>query len=262
MLTEERLQTIQDMVERRKSASIQELVEELDISESTVRRDLALLDQQGRVSKVRGGAMACDSHYSTEDAPVASRRDLNLGEKQAIARYAASLIRPHDFIYLDAGTTTELLIDYLTEKNVVFVTNALSHARKLSQRGYTAYIPGGEFKAATEAVVGEEAMESLRKYNFTKGFWGTNGISVKGGFSTPDVKEANVKKTAMEHCAECYVLCDSSKFSQISCVKFNEIANAVIITTENTKEILGDEYYEYEAAGDIRIARTAGRKLH
>lgn len=262
MLTEERLQTIQNMVERRKSASIQELVDELDISESTVRRDLTLLHQQGRISKVRGGAMACSSRYSAQDDPVSSRRDRNLEEKKAIARYAASLIRPHDFIFLDAGTSTELIIDYLSEQNVVFVTNALAHARKLTQMGYTTFIPGGEFKAATEAVVGEEAVESLRKYNFTKGFWGTNGVSPEGGFSTPDVKEAMLKKTAMEHCAECFVLCDSSKFSQYSCVKFGEIANAVIITTEFTREILGDEFHNYETGGKIRLAGTAGGLLH
>lgn len=255
MLTEERLQTIQNMVERRKSASIQELVDELDISESTVRRDLTLLDQQGRISKVRGGAMACGSHYSTEDDSVTSRRDRNLKEKQSIACYAASLIQPHDFIYLDAGTTTELIIDYLEEKDVVFVTNALSHARKLSMLGYTTYILGGEFKATTEAVVGDEAVQSLHKYNFTKGFWGTNGVSLRGGFATPDVKEAVIKKTAMENCSECFVLCDSSKFSQISCVKFSEIANAVIITTELTKEILGDEYNDYESVGNFRIVK-------
>lgn len=254
MLTEERLQIIQNLVERRKSASIQELVDELDISESTVRRDLALLHQQGRISKVRGGAMACGGYYNTEDDTVSSRRDRNLKEKQQIAQYAASLIRPHDFIYLDAGTTTERIIDYLMEKDAIFVTNALTHARKLSQLGYTTYIPGGEFKATTEAVIGDEAVESLRKYNFTKGFWGTNSVSLKGGFATPDVREAMVKKTSMENCAECYVLCDSSKFSQISCVKFNEIANAVIITTELTKEMLGNEYNDYEAGGNIRLA--------
>lgn len=257
MLTEERLQTIQNMVERRKSASIQELVDELNISESTVRRDLALLHQQGRISKVRGGAMACGSHYSTEDDTVSSRRDRNLEEKQLIARYAASLVRPHDFIYLDAGTTTELIIDYLTERNVVFVTNALTHARKLSQLGYITYIPGGELKATTEAVVGDEAVESLRKYNFTKGFWGTNGVSLASGFSTPDIREAMIKKTSMKNCEECYILCDSSKFSQISCVKFNEIANAVIITTELTKEMLGDEYNDYEEAGNITVAKDS-----
>ena len=54
----------------------------------------------------------------------------------------------------------------------------------------------------------------------------------KVGFTTPDVKEAMVKKTAMEHCAKRYVLCDTSKFSQISSVKFADFANAFIITTE------------------------------
>ena len=71
------------------------------------------------------------------------------------------------------------------------------------------------------------------------------------------VKEAIMKKTAMEHCAERFVLCDSSKFSQYSCVKFGEIANAVIITTEFTKEILGDEFYDYETGGKIRLAAAA-----
>lgn len=251
MLTEERLQAIQNMVELRKSASIQELVDALNISESTVRRDLALLDQQGRISKVRGGAMAKGGVYMTQDDTVSSRRDQNLHEKQEIARYAASLIRPHDFVYLDAGTTTELMIDCLTEKAAVFVTNAVAHARKLSQKGYTTYIPGGEFKATTEAIVGGEAVESLQKYNFTKGFWGTNGINCKRGFSTPDAKEALVKKTSMQHCAECYILCDSSKFSQISCVKFGEFTNAVIITTERIKEVLGEEYPEYAVCKNV-----------
>ena len=75
------------------------------------------------------------------------------------------------------------------------------------------------------------------KYNFTKGFWGTNGVHQKLGFSTPDVKEAKVKQTAMEHCAERYVLTDPSKFSQISCVKFGEFANACIITTQAPDEL-------------------------
>lgn len=65
-----------------------------------------------------------------------------------------------------------------------------------------------------------------------------------------------IKKTAMENCSECFVLCDSSKFSQISCVKFSEIANAVIITTELTKEILGDEYNDYESVGSFMLAKN------
>lgn len=122
------------------------------------------------------------------------------------------------------------------------MTNAVGHAKKLSEAGYTTYLLGGEFKATTEAVVGDEAVESLKKYNFTKGFFGVNGVSPEYGFSTPDVKEAMVKKTAMASSAKRFALCDASKFSQISCVKFADFTNAVIITTE----VEGKEYARFK----------------
>ncbi len=236
MLTEERLQAILQLLEERGSVSTQELMDTLDISESTARRDLTLLDEQHRLIKVRGGAMEYTGVYQTREEPVSQKKTMHLEEKREIAKYAASLIQPDDFVYLDAGTTTELVIDYLTEKKVTFVTNAVSHARKLSAAGYTTYVPGGEFKATTEAIVGDEAVESLSKYNFTKGFWGVNGIHPTLGYTTPDVKEAKVKKISMEHCADRYILSDPSKFSQISCVKFSDFANACIITTEVSDE--------------------------
>lgn len=232
MLTEERLQEIWRIVTEKGSVSIQQLMDELNISESTARRDLTILDEQGRLQKVRGGAMVLGDAYSTKEDSVVQKKDKNLAEKREIARYAASLIEEDDFVYLDAGTTTELMIEYLKTKNTVFVTNAVTHARKLSQAGYTTFILGGEMKSTTEAIVGDEAVQSLSKYNFTKGFWGVNGIHPKNGFSTPDVKEANVKRTAMEHCARRYILGDASKFSQISCVKFGDFANACIITSK------------------------------
>lgn len=236
MLTEERLQKILELVEVNKSVSIQMLMDKLGISESTARRDLKMLDEKGKLDKVRGGAIVKDSTYSTKDDTVSHRKLKNPKEKRMIAKYAASLIEPNDFVYLDAGTTTEFVIDYLTEKNAVFVTNAVSHAKKLSEAGYQTYILGGEFKVATEAIVGDEAVASLQKYNFTKGFFGTNGVSLHAGFSTPDLKEAMVKKNAMMQSAKCFILSDQSKFSQISCVKFSDFANADIITTEVAAE--------------------------
>ena len=235
MLTEERLQGIERIVKEKGSASIPELMERMGISESTARRDLTLLDKQGRLQKVRGGAMIIGDVYSTKEDTVLQKKDRNLEEKVEIAKYAASLIEPNDFVYLDAGTTTELMIDYLTEKDITFVTNAVSHARKLSMAGYTTYILGGEFKATTEAIVGDEAIESLQKYNFTKGFWGANGISMQRGFSTPELKEALVKKRSMENCRECYILADDSKFNQISSVTFAPFESAKVITTGLTK---------------------------
>lgn len=100
-------------------------------------------------------------------------------------------------MYIDAGTTTELMIDFLTEKGAVYITNGISHARKLMNAGYRVFLLGGEMKAVTEAIIGEDALENLEKYNFTKGFFGTNGVDLEKGFTTPDPKEAAVKK---KHC--------------------------------------------------------------
>ena len=233
MLTEERLQGIERIVKEKGSASIPELMERMGISESTARRDLTLLDKQGRLQKVRGGAMIISDVYSTKEDTVLQKKDRNLEDHGQRKKYAASLIEPND---------------YLTEKDITFVTNAVSHARKLSMAGYTTYILGGEFKATTEAIVGDEAIESLQKYNFTKGFWGTNGVHQKLGFSTPDVKEAKVKEVAMKHCAKRYVLCDSSKFSQISCVKFGEFAKTCIITTQ----ILDESYRQCDNIIEVK----------
>lgn len=233
MLTEERYAKILSILESMGSVTVQQLMTELNASESTVRRDLAELDGQKQLTKVRGGAMVRNTIYSTTDDAVMSRKGQHAQAKERIARYAAGLIEPDDFIYLDAGTTTERIIDYLSSKQTVFVTNAVMHAKRLSEKGYTVYLIGGEYKGVTGAIVGEEAVNSVEKYNFTKGFWGSNGISIQRGFSTPEIKEALVKKRSMENCKKRYVLADESKFNQISSVTFAPFDSATVITTGN-----------------------------
>ena len=169
MLTEERFTRILSILESMGSVTVQQLMTELDASESTIRRDLNTLDANGQLIKVHGGAILKNTAYSTEDDEVMQRRERNKGAKEKIAQYAAGLIGPGDFVYIDAGTTTDLMIDFITARQAVFVTNAITHAKKLAQKGCTVYILGGEFKAITEAIVGEEAVSSVEKYNFTKG---------------------------------------------------------------------------------------------
>ena len=90
------------------------------------------------------------------------------------------------------------MIDHLTVRDVTFVTNGFIHAKKLAVKGYKVFITGGEIKASTEAIVGAECVLTLKNYNFTKCFMGTNGISLTAGFTTPDVNEAKVKAAAIE----------------------------------------------------------------
>lgn len=238
MLTEDRFSKILEIVNKDGSATAQELMKELDVSESTIRRDLNSMDKKGLITKVHGGAISNNPSIRTLDEAVNNRKKKNTEQKVAIARYAAACIEEHDLVYIDAGTTTELMLDYIQAQRATFVTNSLSHAKKLSDKGYRVYILGGEFKSTTEAIVGEEAVETLDKYNFTKGFWGTNGISIKNGYTTPEIKEAMVKKKSMQQCKEKYILADGSKFNQISSIKFAEYDDAKIIT----ERPISDEY--------------------
>ena len=94
MLAEERFSKILSIIETEGSATMQELMTALDASESTVRRDLNTMDENGLLTKVHGGAVAKRPFISTHDENVMSRKALNAGEKADIAIYAASLIKP------------------------------------------------------------------------------------------------------------------------------------------------------------------------
>ncbi|MBP3361600.1 MAG: DeoR/GlpR transcriptional regulator [Clostridia bacterium] len=247
MLAEERMSKITQRVNEQGSVTAQELMEYLNASESTIRRDLNALDAAGEIIKVHGGAMSVNTSFKMRDDEISDRRITNINEKKLIAKYAAGLIKKDDFIYIDAGTTTEFIIDYITEKNAVYITNAVNHACKLSHMGCEVYLTGGRLKGATEAIVGAETLETLSNCNFTIGFWGTNGIHKKTGFTTPDKEEAGVKRISFMNCKKPYIVADSSKFDSISPVRFADFDDAVIITEKIAKG--------YEACKNIILAK-------
>lgn len=232
MLTEERQMLILNKLEKESVLYVNDLVTYLKTSESTIRRDLNTLSKKGFLNKVHGGATSINEKFiNTTEEKVQHRQALNIDEKIKIAKYAASLIKPNDMVYLDAGTTTEQMIDFITEKEAIFVTNGIVHAKKLIENGFKTHILGGEIKLITEAIVGAEAINSLRKYNFTKGYFGTNGVHKERGYTTPDISEAMVKEEALNRSKEAYVICDKSKFDEISSITFGDINSATIITT-------------------------------
>lgn len=235
MLAEERMTKITQKVNEQGSVTVQELVEYLETSESTIRRDLNSLDAMGEITKVHGGAVSVHTSFQMRDDEISDRRVINLEEKKTIAKYAAGLIRKDDFVYIDAGTTTEFIIDYITEKKAIYVTNAVNHACRLAHMGCEVYLVGGRLKSTTEASVGAETVETLSEYNFTIGFWGTNGIHRKAGFTTPDREEASGKHVSLKNCKKRYIVADSSKFDSISPVKFADYNDAMIITEKMAK---------------------------
>lgn len=245
MLTEERHSIILQLLKEKGSVTVAEIKDQLHISESTIRRDLNALDEEGKLTKVFGGAVLTESVPLVTELSVPQKLQVKEAEKRSIARYAAALIEPNDFVYLDAGTTTGYMIEYPMEKSATFVTNAVDHARRLAVAGYRVFLVGGELRGTTEAVVGAQAILSIQEYHFTKGFFGTNGISRRHGFSTPDGSEAVVKKTALHQCSKTYILADATKFDEVSSVTFAGYHDAQILSESLPKN--------YESFGNIIV---------
>ncbi len=212
--------------------SVKELAEKLGCSESSVRRDLIALDKQGLIKKVHGGAVRKEADTAVEDKELSVRMALNPDAKKALGAFAGGLVKERDTVYLDAGTTVSFVIDALNVKDAVFVTNSHPHAERLAQKGYKVFVIGGEYKAKTGAYVGTLASKALEQYHFDKGFFGTNGISPGSGFSTPDEREAEVKRAALLRCEKAYVLADATKFDKSAFVSFASLSEGTVITDD------------------------------
>ena len=230
MLAQERLNTILEYVNVHGSAEVAQLCQATGASESTVRRDLSALAGQSRLAKVHGGAVALPGDFQPEEPDVVTKAGLQVAEKDRIARCAAAQVRDDDFVFLDAGTTTLRMVEYLGESKATFVTTGIACARRMVEKGLRAYVIGGQLKPRTEAIVGGVAIEMLAGYNFTKAFIGANGISLQRGFTTPDAEEARIKAKAVEQAYMAYVVADSTKFGKVSAVTICPLEKACIIT--------------------------------
>lgn len=250
MLTAERQQKILQILEEKEIVSIQELVDQLQSSESTIRRDLSHLEKNNKLKRVHGGASLLQQ--KREEPSVLEKSTKHAIEKNQIAKYAASLIQDGDCIFLDAGTTISQMLPYITAKDLTVVTNGYNHLDILLEKGIFTYLLGGYAKPRTGALIGQAAVESLQRFRFDKTFIGVNGIHLEFGFTTPDPEEAALKSLALKLGQKVYVVADYSKFHTVTFTQIAELEDAVIVTNEMDRETL--EYFDSKAT--IKVAKS------
>lgn len=250
MLAEERFDLILDLMREKRSATVQELCEALNASESTIRRDLTVLDRNGLLHKVHGGATLPQGQFLADEPAMEAKQETAVAEKLAIAQLAAGLIRADDFVFIDAGSSTLQLVKALRGDALQarYVTNGAPHALLLAQKGCKVFLPGGQIRPNTEAIVGVGALQGLQHYHFTKAFMGANGVTVEGGFTTPDVEEALLKAAAVARARQSWFLVDDSKFGRLYAAVICPLADGGILTN-----CLPDE--EYRQATPIKEAQ-------
>lgn len=227
MQKSKRLTIIRDYLRTHKDIRISELNGILDVSESTIRRDIKDLADEGFLKELYGSVVLLEKNQP--DTFLKERLEQNIEAKKAIGEKAAAMISDGDFIYIDAGSTTFHMIKYITSKNLTVVTNGHNIAEELLKYEIPCILLGGELKSLTMAVVGEIALENVRHYNFDIAFMGTNGIS-KAGYSTPDIKEGTLKKRVIEHSRKRYVLSDRTKMNLTTAYIFASRDECELIT--------------------------------
>lgn len=233
MLTEERKQRILTAVDRNGTVQIRELIDQLDASESTVRRDLGELAKEGLLRRVHGGAQKLSS--LRDEASVHDKATANTSAKVAIAQAAATFIQEGDLIFLDAGTTAAQMIPLLRGRDVTVVTTGVDNASLLADYEIKAIMLGGTIKPLTKAIIGAQAVQQLAQYRFNLAFVGANSIQRDAGCTTPDPEEAATKRVALGQAKDGYILADHTKFGNVSFAQIAPLTACTIITDDRSQ---------------------------
>lgn len=235
MFAEERLEAIQKEVLREGKVKVNELANKFNVSKATIRRDLTELETIGILKRTHGGAVP-QSHTKTELSYL-EKEDQLLDEKEKIGKYAAVFIKAGDTIALDSGTTTIQIAKSIDVEDITIITNSIKIANLLSKKKKIEVIlTGGLLRQNTLALVGPLAEETVNHFNIDKAFLGANGMTPDEGFTTPNIVEANIKKTFIKNSERVFFVCDHSKLYIKSFAKIAKVSEVDGLITDKIDE--------------------------
>ncbi|MGW1195424.1 DeoR/GlpR family DNA-binding transcription regulator [Streptomyces sp. NPDC002536] len=233
MYAPERQQEILRLARESGRVDVLSLADVFQVTAETVRRDLKALDRAGLVRRVHGGAIPAGRLDFEPD--LAERGAVAAEEKQRIARAAlAELPGDRGSAILDAGTTCAgLAAGIPPEAELTVVTHGLPVAARLADcPGLTLHFVGGRIRHRTRAAVDDWALRAYREINADVLFLATNGFSLEGGLTTPDLAEAAVKRAMVAAARRVVLLADSAKYGQQHFARFGELSDVDLLITD------------------------------
>ncbi len=234
MLARQRQAIILERVREDGAVRVADLVRDLGVSDMTVRRDLEVLDDQGLLEKVHGGATALAGSALFEPGFTA-KSSLQQAEKDAIADAAAALVEPGMAIGVSAGTTTYALAQRLAEiPGLTVVTNSIRVADVLYQRERTdqTIILTGGVRTPSEALVGPFAVAALRTVHVDLVFVGVHGMDPHTGFTCPNLLEADTDRALIEAGRRLVVVADHTKWGVIGISSIARLDQVDVLVTD------------------------------
>lgn len=241
MLVDQRRDSIVEILEAKGFVALQDLVDEVRASESTVRRDLDYLDRIGQIRRTRGGAAYVGESLTGFD----DRKQRATEEKQKIGRAAAGLIESGETVLLDGGTTTLEVARHLTGKNLQVVTNSLPTVNLLvGSPNIELVFLGGYVYPKTGVALGQVTVDALKQIHVRRLVMSVGGITQRGLFNSNSLLVES-ERQMMAAADEVIVVADSGKLGHSELThlcQLNEVDRMVVDSgiTNEWKQIVTD----------------------
>ena len=244
-LSLERQDHIVKLVAERGRLMVPELSQLFDVSDATIRRDLAALAAQNRVQRVHGGVMRLQT-VATHEIPIMLRQNTHMAEKERIGQAAAALIQDGETLMLSGGSTGLCVARQLHQHHdLTVVTDSLLVVHELLQQGqHKVIMLGGTIDPEEQAVRGTLSRTILAQLQVDKVIIGTKGISVQRGLSAETPEEAELFRTYTSIGDHVIVVTDSSKFEQSALVQ--------VVSLDAIHTLVTDSGLDTETAEQIR----------
>lgn len=214
--SKQRRERILAEVVNRRHVAAKDLAGELEVSEATIRRDLRVLADEGRIELVYGGATLRRSG----DFSFRSKSQRNTAAKRIIGELASKLVPDHSQLFVDSGTTCIEMAPFLKRRrDLSVIVNSARLALELEAPGISVILLGGQYRPDRMDTIGPLAMATLEQLRGYTCFIGADGLSIDFGLSAADIDSASLYRLAVRQARETVLLVDSSKFFTTSLFK-------------------------------------------
>jgi len=211
--------------------SVNALCGALGVTPVTIRNDLTMLEQEGRLMRVQGGAV----RMPTETAAPESQSVSHVSQKQAIGNAVAQMVRDGDTLFINSGTTCEIVAAKLSiRRNLNIVTNSLNVATRLGTvPTFRVLLLGGEINAHYGFTHGGDAQEQLSKYQADWAILSVDGVSARGGITTHHAEEAAIDRMMVKSARKTLIAADSSKIGRAGFSRACECSGKLMLVTND-----------------------------
>lgn len=233
-MKEERHSLILKMLQENEIVKVSDLADHLKVTDMTVRRDLQDLENDGLLIRIHGGARSIPNSSSSDlELSHATKRNINLDEKQHIARIIASNILENETVFLGSGSTLELVYDYLNINRVKVITNSIYVFDKFKyDERFELLLTGGSYRSKTGSFTGTIAKDFISTINVQKSFIGVNGIDNHSVFNANE-EEGVIQKAILNNSRKKFIVADNDKFNKVDFYNFYDLRDIDYLITDD-----------------------------